>query len=87
MNFRVIFPLIYLLLVLILFAGHVAGAGHGRSLTLIPYISFPALQVVDFVMGGIESFFGFLLAVIVATAQYFLIGYLFDSMLRPPHRE
>jgi len=86
MKFRVIFPLVYLLLVLALFLGHLQGAGHGTSLTLIPYISFPTLQVVDFVVGGIESFLGFLLAVIAVTAQYFVIGYVLDSRLKSSHR-
>jgi hypothetical protein len=82
MKFRILLPVVYLLLFAVVFLGHSQGAGHGKSLQIFPYISWPALQVLEWLTGDTQTFYGFLVDVFVTLGQWFFVGYLLDIAVR-----
>src|ERR1700720_748869 len=76
MKLRILLPVIYLALVVLLFLGHAQGAGHGRSLEIIPYVSFPTMIVIEWLFGEPQSFAPFGLSVLATLGQWFLVGYI-----------
>jgi len=85
--FRIYLPSIYLLIVIALFLGHAQGAGHGRSLELMYVVSFPSLQILEFLFGRISSLQGALFSVLLGLIQYFLLGYFIDTLRKRNRRE
>jgi hypothetical protein len=82
MKFRILLPVVYLVLVAVVFLGHAQGAGHGKSLQIFPYISWPALQVLEWLTGETQTFSGFLVDVFVTLGQWFFVGYLADKIIK-----
>ena len=82
MKFRILLPGLYLLLVAVVFLGHAQGAGHGKSLQIFPYISWPALQVLEWLTVETHTLSGFLIDVFVTVGQWFFVGYLLDIAVR-----
>ena len=81
MRFRILLPVVYTIVVLVLFLGHAQGAGHGRSLEAIPYISFPAFYLLELIV-GMESMSELLLGMLAGFAQYLILGYLIDIAIK-----
>jgi len=81
MRLRILLPVVYVLLVAVVFLGHAQGAGHGKSLQIFPYISWPALQVLERLTGETQTFSGFLVDVFVTLGQWFLVGYIIDYVM------
>jgi len=81
MKLRILLPVVYGLLVAVVFLGHAQGAGHGKSLQIFPYISWPALQVLEGLTGETQTFSGFLVDVFVTLGQWFLVGYIIDNVM------
>jgi len=79
-RFQIYVPGAYLLVVLLLFAGHAQGAGHGKSLTLIPYLGAPTMLVLQWIFGKPQSLSVFAAFVLASTIQWFFIGWLLDRM-------
>lgn len=75
-------PVVYGLLVAVAFLGHAQGAGHGKSLQIFPFISWPTLQILELLTGETQTRSGFLVDVFVTVGQWFFIGYLLDAVLR-----
>ena len=86
MKLRILLPVVYLLLVAVVFVGHAKGAGHGKSLQIFPYISWPALQVLEWLIGETQTLSGFLVDVFVTVGQWFFVGYLVDIAVREIRR-
>jgi hypothetical protein len=87
MKFRFLLPVVYVVLVAVVFLGHAQGAGHGKSLHIFPYVSWPALQVLEWLTGETETFSGFLVDVFVTLGQWFFVGYLVDKIIKNVRRE
>jgi len=75
-------PVFYILLAAVVFLGNAQGAGHGKSLQIFTFISWPTLQLLEWLTGETQTLSGFLVDVLVTLGQWFLVGYLLDAVLR-----
>jgi phosphotransferase system glucose/maltose/N-acetylglucosamine-specific IIC component len=89
MMYRFILPSIFILFALLFVAVNVMGVGHGPStFDFVLYFAYPACLATSL----LEPYLGdvgliwFLLCVVAASIQYFVLGYLIDKLLQRRRR-
>lgn len=78
LRFRIVLPLLYVSLVVMLI---LASAGHGKSAELIPVISIPTIQILEWLFGSPQTFGTGALFIGATAFQWFMVGYLIDTVL------
>ena len=86
MKFRIILPVVFLIVVVLFVGVAMMGAGgHGPNpFDFILYLAYPVCLVtsmLESVLGGPELLW-LLLCLVLALAQYFFIGYFVDKLLQ-----
>ena len=90
MKFRFLLPGMFFLLTVLFLVVYILGAGgHGPNpFDIIGYFLFPACLITGLLstLGGPDLLW-FLLCIVGATLQYFLIGYVIDLWIRRRRRK
>lgn len=76
-KFRIVLPVVYVLVVGYMFF---LSLGDAKGLAYIPVVSFPVVQLLQWLFGEPQSWFRVLLYVAVTALHWFMWGYIIDSV-------